>query len=92
MENNGGKVEYKMESWKRTGIFICFIVWIGTFIVGRHMEESSVYKVGLLCNPILLKFSFSEKATKICAIFLMVFTFMLVYSLDELKPKTKIKN
>ena len=45
MENNVGKVEYKMESWKRTGIFICFIVWIGTFIVGRHMEESSVYKV-----------------------------------------------
>ena len=46
MENNGGKVEHKMESWKRTGIFICLIVWIGTFIVGRHMEESSVYKVG----------------------------------------------
>ena len=75
MGNNGGKVEYKMESWKRTGIFICFIVWIGTFIVGRHMEESSVYKVGLLCNLILLKFSVSEKATKICAIFLMVLTF-----------------
>ena len=88
MENNGGKVEYKMESWKRTGIFICFIVWIGTFIVGRHMEESSVYKVGLLCNLILLKFSFSEKATKIL---LMVLTFMFC-SLDKLKQKTKTKN
>ena len=46
MEINGGKVEHKMEPWKQNGIFICSVVCIVTFIVGSHMEESFVYKVG----------------------------------------------
>ena len=45
MEQNGKRKI--IESWKKTGIIICFIVWIGTFIVGHHMEESSVFKVNI---------------------------------------------
>jgi hypothetical protein len=49
MENNVGKVEYKMESWKRTGIFICFIG--KSLLEALHFAE---HGENMLCTKIVL--------------------------------------
>ena len=47
---------------------------INYILLGKNLNSISV---------LLLKFSFSEKATKICAIFLMVLTFTVGLAISE---------